>query len=122
MYEVEVKVPADVDRVAARLDEIGAEHIDSVEQIDTYYDAPHRNFAETDEALRIRAERHDGTEETRVTYKGPLVEAESKTREEFETSGPLFVSYPDPRAHETKAHLARRLPLEKINDGRVTLP
>jgi adenylate cyclase class 2 len=86
MYEVEVKVPADVDRVADRLDDIDADHVDSVEQIDTYYDAPHREFAETDEALRIRAERHADDETTKVTYKGPLVETESKSREEFETA------------------------------------
>jgi len=85
MYEVEVKVPADVSRIADRLDDIDADHVGSVEQIDTYYDAPHREFAETDEALRIRAERH-GDETTKVTYKGPLVEAESKSREEFETA------------------------------------
>jgi adenylate cyclase class 2 len=91
-------------------------------QRDTYYDAPHREFAETDEALRIRrvshgadetgrndeangssgddgghgsgeddesdaAEREIGDDgvETRVTYKGPLVDADSKTRREHET-------------------------------------
>ena len=109
MYEVEVKVPADLAAVRERLADIGAEHVSTVAQADTYFDAPHRDFAETDEALRIRRvataapafERDrplpalvdtvldgeycaDG--ESRVTYKGPLVEAESKTREEFETS------------------------------------
>ncbi len=93
-----MKVRADHDAVRARLDAVGAEHTRRVEQVDTYYDAPHRDFAETDEALRLRRETvreasgddgHDGREgrtETRVTYKGPLVEAASKTREEFETA------------------------------------
>jgi adenylate cyclase class 2 len=86
MYEVELKVRAEHDRVRERLDEVGATHVDTVEQADTYYDAPDRDFAETDEALRIRRETADGTTETRLTYKGPLVDSESKTREEAETA------------------------------------
>ncbi|AHG03885.1 adenylate cyclase [Halobacterium sp. DL1] len=108
MYEVEVKVPADLDAVRERLADAGAGRVATVAQADTYFDAPHREFAETDEALRVRRvatadpqfERDrplpklvdavlDGEEhasgESRVTYKGPLVEAQSKTREEFET-------------------------------------
>jgi adenylate cyclase class 2 len=85
MYEVEVKVAADIEAVAARLAELGAELTGDVVQVDTYYDAPHREFAETDEALRVRRETREGDTEARITYKGPLVEAESKTREEFET-------------------------------------
>ncbi|QIO22638.1 class IV adenylate cyclase [Haloarcula sp. JP-L23] len=85
MYEVEVKVAADLAAVAERLDELGAEQTGDVLQVDTYYDAPHRDFAETDEALRVRRETSDGETAARITYKGPLVEAESKTREEVET-------------------------------------
>jgi len=95
MYEVEMKVRAGHETVESALNAAGAEFVDSVVQEDTYYDAPHRNFAETDEALRIRreqnlqsdqAEAEDGTETTKITYKGPLLEAESKSREEHETS------------------------------------
>ncbi|WP_135534432.1 MULTISPECIES: class IV adenylate cyclase [Halostella] len=87
MFEVEVKVRADHDAVRDRLEAVGAESVGAVVQEDTYYDAPHRSFAETDEALRIRRERSPEAEaETaRVTYKGPLVDRASKTREEFET-------------------------------------
>jgi adenylate cyclase class 2 len=105
MYEVELKVRADVDRVRERLEELGAERTGAVEQRDTYYDAPHREFAATDEALRIRRERpidgaapgdgggaEDGREgaghdsgTARLTYKGPLVDGASKTREEHES-------------------------------------
>ncbi len=89
-----MKVRADRDRVRERLAELGADRVDAVEQVDTYYDAPHREFAETDEALRVRREtvRSDGEEGdpgdesfAELTYKGPLVEAESKTRREVET-------------------------------------
>ncbi|WP_435130225.1 class IV adenylate cyclase [Halobaculum sp. D14] len=94
MYEVEVKVRADHDAVRPRLDELGAEFVRAVTQTDVYYDAPHRDFAETDEALRVRREatEADGGEPpagdavTKLTYKGPLLEAASKTREEHETS------------------------------------
>jgi len=86
MYEVELKVRAAHDPVRERLGEAGASHVETVEQEDVYYDAPDRNFAETDEALRIRTETTDETTDTRLTYKGPLVERESKTREEAETS------------------------------------
>jgi adenylate cyclase class 2 len=85
MYEVEIKLQADHDRLRDRLDELGATQTHTVRQVDTYYDAPHRSFAETDEALRLRRETHDEEDTTKLTYKGPLVEAASKTREEFET-------------------------------------
>jgi adenylate cyclase class 2 len=85
MYEVELKVRTAHDEVEERLEATDADLVGTVEQVDTYYDAPDRDFAETDEALRIREERDDGVT-TRLTYKGPLVEAESKTREEAETA------------------------------------
>jgi adenylate cyclase class 2 len=94
MYEVEVKVRADHDAVRDSLESIGATHVGSVEQEDTYYDAPDRDFAQTDEALRIREERSAGsrcngdgtTTDTRLTYKGPLLDSDSKTRAEAETA------------------------------------
>ncbi|WP_255167023.1 class IV adenylate cyclase [Natrononativus amylolyticus] len=86
MYEVEVKVPADLEAVRDRLADLGARPAGTVVQVDTYYDAPHRSFPETDEALRIRRESGaDDRRETRLTYKGPLVDDASKTREEAET-------------------------------------
>lgn len=86
MYEVEVKVRADHEGVRAALADSGAELVGRVVQTDTYFDAPHRDMAARDEALRLREERQDGTAAVAITYKGPLVEAESKTREEFETA------------------------------------
>ncbi|KTG30812.1 class IV adenylate cyclase [Haloferax profundi] len=90
MYEVEVKVRADHGVVRERLEAVDATQVNRVAQTDTYYDAPHKDFAETDEALRLRREtRFDGDEvvdeETNVTYKGPLVDESSKTRREYET-------------------------------------
>lgn len=93
MYEVELKCRVEHGDVRDRLDAVGASRLRAVTQRDVYYDAPHRDFAETDEAFRLRRERvvdenGDGGAPERVsklTYKGPLVEAESKTRTEHET-------------------------------------
>lgn len=87
MYEVELKVRAEHGPVRERLAALGADPVDAVLQRDTYYDAPDRSFAETDEALRIRRERprNGGETETAITYKGPKVDDESKTREEHQT-------------------------------------
>lgn len=85
MYEVEVKVRADHDAVEPALTEQGATRLGSVTQTDTYFDAPHRDFAARDEALRLREESAEDGAHHVLTYKGPLVEVESKTREEIET-------------------------------------
>ena len=96
MYEIEVKVRAEHESVRRELQRRGAEPLGAVRQVDTYYDHPNRSFAETDEALRLRRERRlDGDQgedgegageaTARLTYKGPLVESASKTREEVET-------------------------------------
>jgi adenylate cyclase class 2 len=82
MYEVECKVATPHEPVRERLAALDGEPIDSLQQEDTYYDAPHRAFAATDEALRVRRE----NETTRLTYKGPLLDSESKTRAEHETT------------------------------------
>ena len=89
MYEVEVKVRAEHGTVRDRLAELDADPLGGVTQVDTYFGAPHRDFAETDEALRIRREtrhedRPDAETEAQLTYKGPLVDDDSKTREEIE--------------------------------------
>ncbi|RLM59582.1 class IV adenylate cyclase [Halobellus sp. Atlit-31R] len=107
MLEVEIKLRAPHGAVQSALAEADAALVERVTQVDTYYDAPHRDFAETDEALRIRRETRDPDADadadperrpddsspqadqesttTKLTYKGPLVDAESKTRQEYET-------------------------------------
>jgi len=86
MYEVELKVRTDHDGLRERLDELGADFLGTVEQADTYYDAPHKNFAETDESLRVRREVVDSEASAVMTYKGPKLDEASKTREEVETA------------------------------------
>ena len=90
MYEVEIKIPASVDHTRERLADAGADRRGRRRQRDVYYDAPHRAFAETDEALRIRHETASPEESadasTRLTYKGPRLDTASKTRVEHESA------------------------------------
>ncbi|HET6881830.1 MAG TPA: class IV adenylate cyclase [Pirellulales bacterium] len=80
-YEVERKYRlADASQLMERLRAWGAEFGPPQTQADTYYAHPARDFAETDEALRIRRI----GDEAFVTYKGPKIDAESKTRVEIE--------------------------------------
>lgn len=81
MYEVEQKYPlADVATVEAALARLGATWHGTVTQVDRYFNHPCRDFAATDEALRLR--RTDGA--LAITWKGPRLAAATKTRREME--------------------------------------
>ena len=83
MIEVEVKVRLDDPKMVERsLIAFGATPIGIETQADTYYNAPDRDFGETDEALRIRGQ----DKEFFLTYKGPKMDTISKTRKEVEVS------------------------------------
>lgn len=80
-YEVEQKHRVDdVAALVARLERRGAQLSDPVEQSDQYFAHPCRDFAKTDEALRIRAV----GDKSYVTYKGPKIDTATKTRHEIE--------------------------------------
>ncbi|MFB6187232.1 MAG: class IV adenylate cyclase [Halobacteriaceae archaeon] len=85
MYEIELKFDIDHAEIKDKLASLNPTYIGEIRQKDIYFNAPHRDFAESDEALRVRREQSDGVTHL-VTYKGPLVEAESKTRTEYETT------------------------------------
>ena len=86
-YEVEVKYRlVDHDQLERRLAERGAVREPEINQEDIYLSHPSRDFAASNEALRIR---RIGAE-NRITYKGPRLSGPTKTREEIEiavTSG-----------------------------------
>ncbi|MCI0361153.1 MAG: class IV adenylate cyclase [Planctomycetaceae bacterium] len=71
---------ADLAALRERLVQLGAELSERIEQADTYFAHPTRNFAQTDEALRLRRV----GEENCITYKGPKIDRETKTRRELE--------------------------------------
>ena len=70
----------DASAVLEVLTRIGAQSQHVVHQTDMYYAHPNRDFAATDEALRIRRV----GESNFITYKGPKLDATTKTRREIE--------------------------------------
>lgn len=80
-FEVEQKHRIeDAAEFIARLEERGVAFGAPVAQADLYFAHPARDFATTDEALRIRTVGDNSF----VTYKGPKLDATSKTRRELE--------------------------------------
>lgn len=88
MVEVEIKFPSpDGTVLERRLREFGAGLVIEREEVDQYYNASDRDFAQTDEALRVR----QIDSQAYVTYKGPRRDLQTKTRTEIEVplaSGP----------------------------------
>ncbi|MBM3994859.1 MAG: class IV adenylate cyclase [Planctomycetes bacterium] len=81
MLEIEMKFPvADFAPIVQRLTEWRAIAEPTIEEVDRYFNAPDRDFAQTDEAFRLRS---IGAE-NRVTYKGPKQGGPTKTRTEIE--------------------------------------
>jgi adenylate cyclase class 2 len=83
MLEVEVKARVDaLDIIEERLQDMGFSLSASEEHSDVYLNHPARDFASTDEALRLRSVRSGDVERTVMTYKGPKLDSTTKTREE----------------------------------------
>ncbi len=81
MLEVEQKfTDADFTLLERRLADWGARPTAVRQEADHYFNAPDRDFARTDEALRLRRI----GQENFVTYKGPKRDAQTKTRTEIE--------------------------------------
>ena len=86
-YEVELKFSLETEsrtlnELQSDIESLGAIEAELLHQADTYFAHPARNFAETDEAFRIRSVKETNC----VTYKGPVVDPLAKTREEIEIS------------------------------------
>ena len=80
-YEVEMKFPvSDMVSLEARLTGMGAAISAPISETDTYFAHPARDFAQTDEGLALR--RQDTSHF--ITYKGPKLDAATKTRREIE--------------------------------------
>lgn len=79
MLEIEIKARVQsLEAIEAGLRERGARYLGEEEQLDAYFNHPCRDFAATDEALRLRRARGSVT----LTYKGRKLDAVTKTREE----------------------------------------
>ena len=80
-YEVEQKFPVDdLAAVEGRLAALGAEISGPRVETDLYFNHPARDFAQTDEALRLRRV----GEQNRITYKGPKLDPTTKSRAELD--------------------------------------
>jgi adenylate cyclase, class 2 len=80
-FEVEQKFfVQDTAVIERKLREVGAQEAARLEQVDIYFNHPSRDFSQTDEALRIR----QVGQANFITYKGPKVDAITKTRREIE--------------------------------------
>ena len=78
--EVEAKAYCeDLEVLEIKITNLGAEFIEEIEQVDTYFNHPTRDFGQTDEALRIRRV----GENAYLTYKGSKIDNITKTREEI---------------------------------------
>lgn len=68
--------------VRQRVEALGGRWEEAIQQGDQYFAHPARDFAATDEALRIRSVGPANV----ITYKGPKIDRDSKTREEIEVA------------------------------------
>ena len=84
-YEVEQKFPvSDMAALEAKLADLGAGVSEPQVEVDLYFAHPARDFARTDEALRIRRKGPSNF----ITYKGPKLDKITKTRREIDLSLP----------------------------------
>ena len=80
-YEVEMKFPVqDIAALESEISRLGGVLSQPHQEIDLYFAHPSRDFRQTDEALRIRRKGKANF----VTYKGPKIDAVTKTRQEIE--------------------------------------
>ena len=83
MIEVEVKARINsFKEIEERLEKLGATETKREFQEDIYFASPIVDFAQTDEALRVRTTNND----IFITYKGPKLNDKAKTRKEVEMS------------------------------------
>lgn len=83
MLEIEMKFPVtDFSPIREQLKKWQACHKESREEADHYFNAPDRDFAQTDEACRLRCI----GDRNIITYKGPKTDPHTKTRTEIEVA------------------------------------
>ncbi len=106
--EIEQKYPVDdLPRMRQALEALGASFERAVRQVDIYFRHPVRDFAATDEALRLRRVGEDNC----ITYKGPKIDTQTKTRREIEL--PLE---PGPKSTDSWMELLEILGFKQVRD------
>jgi adenylate cyclase class 2 len=122
MLEVELKVRCpSLDPVRSRLTGCNAQFCGKVHEHDIYYNAPHRDFGVTDEAVRVRYT--DG--HAMVTYKGPKIKSFGlKAREELNCaveSGEVFEAMLDRLGFKKTAEVNKWRENYKLSDASISL-
>lgn len=85
MIEVEVKAKvSNFNEIEKKILKLGAVKTKEEFQEDLYFNSPIVDFAKTDEALRIRTTKNKNVENIFITYKGPKLNKQAKTRKEVE--------------------------------------
>jgi adenylate cyclase class 2 len=84
MLEIELKVRiSSLEPVRQQLHRLNAQFYGRIHEHDVYYNAPHRDFGITDEAIRVRYTNDSAV----VTYKGAKIKTSGlKAREELNTA------------------------------------
>ncbi len=79
MFELEIKAQVDPKKIEKKLHQWGCEMMSEGFQKDVYYSHPSKDFAVTDEALRIRC----ADNKVKLCYKGARFDKKTKSREEL---------------------------------------
>lgn len=87
MIEIEIKARINNPKLAfEKINDIGGKYSHTEIQRDIYFNGENRDFRKTDEALRIR-EIPDGDDFINIlTFKGPKLDSQTKTRKEIEVT------------------------------------
>lgn len=128
-FEIEIKVRvAALEPIENRLIEDGAELIADQDEHDIYFNAPHKDFAQTDEALRLRYVENQKCGKIMppcITYKGAKVGAEGfKAREEIIvdlSSGEEFAVMLERLGFRKTADVNKHRKIYRVNGAIVTL-
>lgn len=127
--EIKVRVPS-LEPIEHKLQHDGAHLIADQDEHDIYYNAPHRDFAKTDEALRLRYIENQKCKSAipmnpSITYKGAKVGTEGfKAREEIivdVSSGEDFASMLDRLGFRKTADVRKHRKIYQVQDAIITL-
>lgn len=128
-FEIEIKVRvADLHPIEQKLIADKAELIADQDEHDIYYNAPHRDFAVTDEALRLRYVENQKCGKIMppcITYKGAKVGKEGfKAREEIIvdlSSGEEFAQMLERLGFRKTADVNKHRKIYQVKDAIITL-
>ena len=85
-YEIEAKIKVAALRpIRDKLEKLGADFSQSVQQVDSYFMDTHKLLKKNDCGLRIRQQIVEGQTSAKITFKGPRTDSKFKSRAEYET-------------------------------------